>query len=205
MSVQLSHISVEMKKTMQVSRQTIVTPSAFTSAFLDTDYLQDRRWTRRGVNSPGAVQQGPMMAVEAHGGRSAAFRKTGRTTEAESGEERVKSGGWGAGSGRRPYRHSRSGRCARRQETSHDRAAATVGGVSGAERGGPPYGGGAPQRRGAGRTSAGCNRHRLEGRGGAPGAPKREAIGPAARAEVGYRTHQCGPVREATGTGAGQR
>jgi len=86
--------------------------------------------------------------------------------------------------------------------TSHDKAAATVGGVSGAERSGPPWGGGAPQSRGAGRASAGCNRHRRGGRGGAPGAPKREAIGTAVEAEVGYREHQCGPVRVATGTAA---
>jgi len=133
----LSHKFVDIKKTMQVSRQTIDTPSAYTSAVLDTEYLQDRPWTRHGVNNPRTFQRGPMMAVEA-GGRSATLGKTGQTTEAESGGERVKGGVWGAGSGRRPYRHSRSGRCARRQETSHDRAAATVGGVSGAERGGPP-------------------------------------------------------------------
>jgi len=48
------------------------------------------------------------------------------------------------------------------------------------------------QRWGTGRTRAGGNRHRREGRGGVSGAPGREVIGDAAGAEVGYRAHQGG-------------
>ena len=75
--------------------------------------------------------------------------------------------GWGAGSGRRPYHRSSSGRCDRRQETSHESEEATVGGVRMME--------------------GGAGRHREVGRrrGGIPGIPVREAIDTAAGAAEG--------------------